>query len=252
MLLVYDDQYSYDGLITSKTKIKPSSLISLTISNNKKKSLQKQSSLTLNIHTSTGGGAGSAGGTSTFNTINNSTVSNTNTTVASKSNNLNLLSTSTVTSNSSNVNQSAYLESELYIESMILIDFLKSKENVPFWDREDISHSNPHTSSADQLGSLVTQTITILTEKYRDLRENWGSEALSWAISCPDYHWRCRSFQIYRSLNPIATPEILHDMLNALSKWLPSEDNGCGIELEILYCLQIIASSANTNRLVFI
>jgi len=143
-----------------------------------------------------------------------------------------------------------YQENDIYIESTLLIDFLKSKQNLPFWEREDISHSNIHSPSADQLCSLVAQVIDVLIEKYPDLRENWGFEALSWAISCPDYHWRCRSFQIYRALNPTATPEILNDILSALGKWLPTEDNGCGIELEVLYCLQVIASSANTNRLV--
>ena len=143
-----------------------------------------------------------------------------------------------------------FQDNETYIDAKYLIEFLKSKEDLPFWERDDLSHENTHIISADQLCSLVVQVMDVLTAKFPDLRENWGIEALAWAISCPDYHWRCRSFQIYRALNPEATPEILNDIISALIKWLPMDDSGCGIELEILYTLQVISSSANTNRLV--
>jgi hypothetical protein len=143
--------------------------------------------------------------------------------------------------------------SEDRAEAIFLMEFLSSKRGVQIFHREDISVTRTQIPSTDQLCSLVHLLMEVFSKEFPQLRDSWAQEALTWVTSCPDNHWRCRSLQILRALNPDFTQEIFYDLLNALVKWLPSsEPSSPGVVLEILFSLQVMLASLNTSRLVLL
>ena len=147
-----------------------------------------------------------------------------------------------------------YLESEAYLEGQQLVEFLKSRERKPFWVRENIAESHSKNRSSEHLKTLVNQVAKVLSGKYTKLIESWGAEAHAWAINCPDDHWRCRSLQIFRTLNPTPTSEIVVDLIHLLLKEVKELEyaarSPCGIVLEILYTLQKMVDNMDSNRIV--
>ena len=111
-------------------------------------------------------------------------------------------------------------EEIMRMKGNLIIEYLESKRGIQFWEREDINQDHPQIKSTSQLCTLVILILDCLSIKFPNLREEWGPEAFAWAISCPDSHWRCRSFQIYRSLKPQASAEIINNLLSILIKYL--------------------------------
>ncbi|CAG8567483.1 11118_t:CDS:2, partial [Scutellospora calospora] len=89
-----------------------------------------------------------------------------------------------------------------------LVAELKAKEGSQLWAYEDITYSNRDIKSLSDLEKLAKDVVTIFgvslygETNSEDLKQYWGEIALRWATSCPVRHIACRSFQIFRSLNP--------------------------------------------------
>jgi hypothetical protein len=127
------------------------------------------------------------------------------------------------------------------------------------WQYEDVSMKKPVIQSAAELESLVKRVVRVLaTKRHKDLVEEWCSEALSWAISCPNFHLRNRShqvsatsdgvvyligdrLQIYRALSPQPTRESVQELLEALANSLrvPKDPDTLSNALEILKTFQV-------------
>jgi hypothetical protein len=137
-----------------------------------------------------------------------------------------------------------YYRTQAYAEALALGDYLRSKEGRMFWPRD------PRTS-ATELASLVKRLVGTLADKYSGLEEAWASEALSWAISCPNVHLRSRSLQIFRSLSSVANSDTIGDLLHSLLKCkLNSTAENCSIVIEILTTLEVMVDNMVTNKLV--
>lgn len=154
-------------------------------------------------------------------------------------------------------------ESEKYLLSMELEDFLKSKEGKQLWANEDMTVEHPDIKSARELHSLVTRVTSVLYQG-KELNEKWANEgetrcitvvtlaALTWAISCPSYHLVGRSYQIYRSLRTAVTRDTIIDVLKALWKFVTraAEPQSAGLALEILYTLQVMVEGLDSQKLI--
>ncbi|CAG8450900.1 5227_t:CDS:10 [Acaulospora colombiana] len=128
-----------------------------------------------------------------------------------------------------------------------LVAELEAKEDPQLWAYEDITYTNRDIRSLIDLERLSRDVVTIFGaavygESNRgDLKQSWGEMALKWATSCPVRHIACRSFQIFRSLNPVFNEHMLADVLARLSNTISdSSDEIQGFALEILITLSYV------------
>lgn len=91
-------------------------------------------------------------------------------------------------------------ELEEYVEAVELEEYLKMKEGKQLWANEDISLRKVELASSKELIRLVERVIQAFTHSKSTLAEEWATEALTWAISCPSFHLVNRSYQMYRYL----------------------------------------------------
>ncbi|PKK71853.1 hypothetical protein RhiirC2_743771 [Rhizophagus irregularis] len=128
-----------------------------------------------------------------------------------------------------------------------LIAELKAKEGSRLWEYEDITYHNRTISSLADLEKLSKDVVNIFgivvygESNKEDLKQMWGEMALQWATSCPVRHIACRSFQIFRSLNPVFNERMLADVLARLSNTISdNSDDFQGFALEILITLSYV------------
>ncbi|CAG8517912.1 10858_t:CDS:2, partial [Racocetra fulgida] len=121
-----------------------------------------------------------------------------------------------------------------------LVAELKAKESQ-LWAYEDITYSNRNIKSLSDLEKLAKDVVTIFgvslygETNSEDLKQFWGEIALTWATSCPVRHIACRSFQIFRSLNPGFNLNMLAAVLARLSNTISDNSEDIqGFALEIL------------------
>ncbi|CAG8614056.1 3687_t:CDS:10, partial [Funneliformis caledonium] len=125
-----------------------------------------------------------------------------------------------------------------------LIAELKAKEGSRLWEYEDMTYHNRTINSLADLEKLSKDVVNIFgivvygESNKEDLRQMWGEMALKWATSCPVRHIACRSFQIFRSLNPVFNEHMLADVLARLSNTISdNSEDFQGFALEILITL---------------
>ncbi|CAG8519511.1 8947_t:CDS:10 [Diversispora eburnea] len=125
-----------------------------------------------------------------------------------------------------------------------LVAELKAKEGSQLWAYEDITYYNRNIKSLKDLERLSKDIVTIFgaivygENNREDLKQSWGEMALKWATSCSVRHIACRSFQIFRSLNPVFNEHMLFDVLTRLSNTISdNSDEIQGFALEILITL---------------
>jgi hypothetical protein len=128
-----------------------------------------------------------------------------------------------------------------------LVAELKAKEGSRLWEYEDITYHNRTISSLADLEKLSKDVVNIFgivvygESNKEDLKQMWGEMALQWATSCPVRHIACRSFQIFRSLNPVFNERMLADVLARLSNTISdNSDDFQGFALEILITLSYV------------
>ncbi|CAG8647227.1 35844_t:CDS:10 [Gigaspora margarita] len=117
-----------------------------------------------------------------------------------------------------------------------LVAELKAKESQ-LWAYEDITYSNRNIKSLSDLEKLAKDVVTIFSVSFNreELKQTWGEIALKWATSCPVRHIACRSFQIFRSLDPGFNLNMLAAVLARLSNTISDNSEDIqGFALEIL------------------
>eukprot|EP00005_Dracoamoeba_jomungandri_P002734 CAMPEP_0174260120 /NCGR_PEP_ID=MMETSP0439-20130205/8855_1 /TAXON_ID=0 /ORGANISM="Stereomyxa ramosa, Strain Chinc5" /LENGTH=2486 /DNA_ID=CAMNT_0015344291 /DNA_START=51 /DNA_END=7511 /DNA_ORIENTATION=- len=151
---------------------------------------------------------------------------------------------------------------EEYEEALELQRFLKSREQYgmnskgvllgPFWNNEDISLRKIDIQSSFELQSLVKRVVSVFNRE-ESLIEDWATEALSWAISCPSHHLANRSYQMYRALLPCSTPTITPiDMLESMYKRCKKRTKpNISVCLEILITLQAMVDTLDSKLWLF-
>lgn len=143
-------------------------------------------------------------------------------------------------------------ELEEYLEATDLEEYLKMREAKQLWINEDISLRRVELASSKELIRLAEQVVKVFARSKVALAEEWATEALTWAISCPSFHLVNRSYQMYRALLPYAkevkiTPiDMLESMLVRIGD---RTSENLSVSLEILLTLQAIVDSLDTAKL---
>jgi len=100
---------------------------------------------------------------------------------------------------------------EDYREATDLVESLKMKEGKQLWPNEDISMRKVELASSKELIRLAERVVKVFERSKASLAEEWATEALTWAISCPSHHLVNRSYQMYRyviSTQPSSPPRL--------------------------------------------
>jgi hypothetical protein len=97
-------------------------------------------------------------------------------------------------------------ELEEYLEATDLEEYLKMREAKQLWINEDISLRRVELASSKELIRLAEQVVKVFARSKVALAEEWATEALTWAISCPSFHLVNRSYQMYRYAHPTTDP----------------------------------------------
>ncbi|KAL6050877.1 hypothetical protein QOT17_019533 [Balamuthia mandrillaris] len=142
----------------------------------------------------------------------------------------------------------------VYEEALELEEFLKSKKGEPetkqFWVNEDVTLRKTHLNSTEELSHLVTCVVSVFQQE-DSLVEEWASEALSWAISCPSFHLANRSYQMYQALLPSITQNVTPiGMLESLYRCTTNRTpENISVSLEILITLQAMVDTLDSAKL---
>lgn len=136
-------------------------------------------------------------------------------------------------------------QAEVYEEALQLRTYLSSVEALDWLGEE--SHSSK------DFGSLITRVIQVLScgekEEFLRLRENWASEALSWALCCPLVDLQCRSFEIYSALKPAVSGGTINDILQFMNKCF-THDAAFKPTVATLLTLQAIVETIDSSKLI--
>lgn len=89
-------------------------------------------------------------------------------------------------------------EHDEYVEAADLEEYLKMKEGKQLWANEDISLRKVELVSSKELIRLAEKAVRAFMQSKSSLADEWATEALTWAISCPSFHLVNRSYQMYR------------------------------------------------------
>ncbi|KAJ3121304.1 Cell morphogenesis protein PAG1 [Nowakowskiella sp. JEL0407] len=132
-----------------------------------------------------------------------------------------------------------------------LIDSLTQKEGKRLWPYEDVYPSKPRNlKSIKQLQTLITEVVEILVTVEPELLQLWGEIALEWGVNCPVRHIACRSLQIFRTLMPAFTQQMLGELMFRLSNTIADQMSEIqGYALEILITLHAMIDSLDENRI---
>eukprot|EP01105_Mastigella_eilhardi_P024563 TRINITY_DN643_c1_g5_i2.p1 TRINITY_DN643_c1_g5~~TRINITY_DN643_c1_g5_i2.p1 ORF type:complete len:1984 (+),score=483.57 TRINITY_DN643_c1_g5_i2:3-5954(+) len=153
----------------------------------------------------------------------------------------------------------AQSETEEFTNCMDLCTLLQTKDGrrAVYGDMgpgsygRNIHHGSLGCNIPDVLQSRVTHVLAALS-RGTELREKWGLEAHSWAVGCPDTQQACRSFQLYRILQPPVKVEHLFDTLARLCSCiaLPNSFANDKLILECLLTLKVMVERLHSSKLV--
>ncbi|SNX81636.1 related to TAO3 - Transcriptional Activator of OCH1 [Melanopsichium pennsylvanicum] len=89
--------------------------------------------------------------------------------------------------------------------------------------------------------STADDTLALIEPFFAYFRQDWGSVALTWAASNPIRHMACRSFQIFRALQPSVTPSMMVTLLGRLADTVSDHKPEVHrFTLEVLYALNLV------------
>ncbi len=130
------------------------------------------------------------------------------------------------------------------------VENVRNKEQNTTWQYDHNGTSDGLRTPA-QMEHMVDAVIDIFDTQYPNLRQEFGSIALSWAISCPVRHLACRSFQLFRCLMAKLDLTMLGDMLARLSNTISDESSDIqGFAMEILCTLNAITADLDEAQLL--
>eukprot|EP01087_Luapelamoeba_hula_P008915 TRINITY_DN2269_c1_g1_i10.p1 TRINITY_DN2269_c1_g1~~TRINITY_DN2269_c1_g1_i10.p1 ORF type:complete len:2503 (-),score=428.99 TRINITY_DN2269_c1_g1_i10:100-7608(-) len=127
--------------------------------------------------------------------------------------------------------------------------FLKAHENKQLWAAEDITIRRIELQSTKELDNLVKRVVAIFATEEK-LRDEWSTESLKWAISCPSSHLAARSYQVYRALLPCVTKGItpVHVLDCMFSRCRTRTGDNLSVSLEILITLQAMVDTLDSAK----
>ncbi|KAJ3040183.1 Cell morphogenesis protein PAG1 [Rhizophlyctis rosea] len=125
------------------------------------------------------------------------------------------------------------------------------KEGKRLWAYEDVTPTNNHIESPEQLTALVMDVLELFSIVDDGLTQRWGEIALTWGTSCPVRHVASRSLQIYRALSPAFNQRMVGDLLNRLSGTVSDTTEEIqGFALEILATLHDMVDSLDEHQVI--
>ena len=143
---------------------------------------------------------------------------------------------------------------ELIFDDVLELDaILRAGFSRPLWDREQISSGHHLIRSADFVSNLVKLVRSALSITHPTLAEGWAAEALSWALSCPIAHLRCRSHQVYRALESFTNDHVVCvEMIDSIRKLSRAcqHRNRVAVIIETLLTLRHVVERVPTSRLL--
>ncbi len=98
--------------------------------------------------------------------------------------------------------------------------------------------------------STADDTLALIEPFFASFREDWGSVALTWAANNPIRHMACRSFQVFRALQPSVTPSMMVTILGRLADTVSDHKPEVHrFTLEVLYALNLVVKNCESfNR----
>ncbi|KAK1325349.1 hypothetical protein QJS10_CPA01g00159 [Acorus calamus] len=131
-----------------------------------------------------------------------------------------------------------------------LIKYVQSKRGSLMWENEDPTLVRTELPSASLMSALVLSMVDAIFFQ-GDLRENWGAEALKWAMECTSKHLACRSHQIYRALRPTVANDSCVLLLRCLHRCLGNPAPAVlGFVMEIILTLQVMVENMEPEKVI--
>uniref|UniRef100_V5F0T5 Fry-like conserved protein n=1 Tax=Kalmanozyma brasiliensis (strain GHG001) TaxID=1365824 RepID=V5F0T5_KALBG len=98
--------------------------------------------------------------------------------------------------------------------------------------------------------TTANDTLSLIEPFFEVFRQDWGSVALTWAASNPIRHMACRSFQVFRALQPSVTPNMMITILGRLADTVSDHKPEVHrFTLEVLYALNLVVKHCESfNR----
>ncbi|KAJ1603285.1 hypothetical protein NDA14_005329 [Ustilago hordei] len=128
------------------------------------------------------------------------------------------------------------------------IERLFARRTFANWSSETGDEDNDSQARMPKnLLSTAYDTLALIEPFFASFREDWGSVALTWAASNPIRHMACRSFQVFRSLEPPVTPSMMVTILGRLADTVSDHKPEVHrFTLEVLYALNLVVKQCET------
>lgn len=145
--------------------------------------------------------------------------------------------------------------SAVFEDVLELDHLLRERLPNPLWAREQVSVGQPIIRSSSEVENLVRLVKSALSTSQPSIAEEWASEALSWALSCPIAHLRCRSHQVYRALKSFGQDTLVFsEMVDSIRKLSRGSSHGNtyrqGVILETVHTLRTMVETLPASRLL--
>lgn len=122
------------------------------------------------------------------------------------------------------------------------VERLFAKRTFASWTAEttDEEHDTQFKMPKNLLNTSY-DTLSLIEPFFLSFRQDWGSVALTWAASNPIRHMACRSFQVFRALQPSVTPSMMVTILGRLADTVSDHKSEVHrFTLEVLYALNLV------------
>lgn len=122
------------------------------------------------------------------------------------------------------------------------VERLFARRTFANWSAEtsDAEYDNQSRMPRNLLSS-VHDTLALIEPFFGSFRQDWGSVALTWAANNPIRHMACRSFQVFRALQPSVTPSMMVTILGRLADTVSDHKSEVHrFTLEVLYALNLV------------
>ncbi|SPO19985.1 related to TAO3 - Transcriptional Activator of OCH1 [Ustilago trichophora] len=148
-----------------------------------------------------------------------------------------------VTSNASSSGSSfVAIDPERTAAAKAQVERLFARRTFANWAAETSDEDYDSQSRMPQnLLSTAHETLALIEPFFASFRQDWGSVALTWAASNPIRHMACRSFQVFRALQPSVTPSMMVTILGRLADTVSDHKPEVHrFTLEVLYALNLV------------
>ena len=135
------------------------------------------------------------------------------------------------------------VDSERITAAKAQVERLFAKRTFASWAAETTDEDyDSQNKMPKNLLSTAHDTLLLIEPFFLTFRQDWGSVALTWAASNPIRHMACRSFQVFRALQPSVTPSMMVTILGRLADTVSDHKPEVHrFTLEVLYALNLVA-----------